>query len=226
MHTAVIYYGDIKFPEFQQQQKQAKIETTIDLNFVSGIVDKKETLIEDQSEEEKNEPDTQQEAEVQKDLEKLSMDKKEEEKVENQEKTEKKTGYLIVMGGRYIDQFSQEVLCLNLETFEWKYLGNTPMKLGAHAGEICGDKIFLFGGTDGLQFLDTLYYYDIPKNKWFIYSEKRSEKLKPRIAASLCYNPVTNELMLFGGCSYEDELNELNFVSLNEQALGKLFQKL
>jgi Galactose oxidase, central domain len=220
MHTAVIYYGDIKFPEFIPQQKQPKKETQIDLNFVSGIIDKKETIIE-QPEEEKEEPQNE-EAEAQKDLEKLEINAD-----EKQETVEKKqTGYLIVMGGRYIDQFSQEVLCLNLETFEWRYLGNTPIKLGAHAGEICGDKIFLFGGTDGLQFLDTLYYYDISRNKWFIYSEKRQEQLNPRIAASLCYNPDSNELVLFGGCSYHDELNEVHFWSLSDQVLGKLFQKL
>jgi hypothetical protein len=215
MHAAAIYYNNIEFPNVEYKPEQTKTEKTVDLNFGASVTDNEST--QENSEGEENKKEETKTEEAQKQLSDLKIGSKTE---------ENSKAYLIMMGGRYIDQFSQEILCLDLDTWEWKYLGSMPVKLCAHASDIAGDRIFLFGGTDGIQFLDTLYCFEIPSKKWYIYSEKTKNVLLPRIAASISYNPDNNELLLFGGLSYENDINDLNFLSLSNENCAKLFQKL
>ncbi len=208
MQGTVAYKGRLSFPEIQQELPEKK-EKTVDLNFISGIEAKKKGEDEEKEEETKVEEvsGSQEVAVIGKGNEKDGM-------------------FLLIFGGRHGEDFSQEILCLDLETLEWKYLGNMPFTICAHSCELANEKVFVFAGTDGMQFLDNLYYYDLKSKCWFVYRRGKNEEIFPRIAASMSYNPERKELLIFGGCSYEDELNETKILSVDNDSLKKNFQPL
>jgi len=221
MHTAIIYHGVLDFPDVKIENKtEQKKEKTIDLNFGTGIVTQTpETEEETQPEKTTTTTNSQEETKID---EKSEPEKPKDEK--------KPSSYLIVFGGRYVDEMSSEVLALDLETLEWKFLCNMPVKLCTHATEIAGDRVFIYGGTDGAQLLDTLYSFDLKTKKWYIYVEKKinNEQIRlPRIASSLCYHEENDELIVYGGLSYMgiDADDDLYFLPLGD-SFSKNFHKL
>ena len=214
MQGTVAYKGRLSFPEIQQEAPEKK-EKTVDLNFISGIEAKPSATKEEGGENEKEEEETKIE-EVSKSTEVAMIGSG----------NEKDGMFLLIFGGRHGEDFSQEILCLDLETLEWKYLGNMPFTICAHSCELANEKVFVFAGTDGMQFLDNLYYYDLKSKCWFVYKRGKNEEILPRIAASMSYNPERNEILIFGGCSYEDELNETKVLPVDELSLKKNFQPL
>lgn len=208
MHGAVIYNGSLAFPNIQAEPP--KSEKIVELNFTSGIEAKKEGEQAVEGEEEKVEEQKTNETQL----------------VKVGDENIKEGSYLIIFGGRHREEFSQEILCLDLKTLEWKYLGNMPFTIGAHSCELADDKVFVFAGTDGLQFLDNLYYYNLTTREWFIYKRGKNDNLQPRIAASMSYNPDKKEIVIFGGCWYEDELNDVKILAVDDDSLKKNFQKL
>jgi len=210
MQGTITYNGKLEFPNIQYEAPEKK-EKTIDLNFISGIEAKGEETKTEEAGNENEEEET-------KTTDIVPVNKNEGEVKEGT--------YLIVFGGRHGEDFSQEILCLDLETLEWKYLGNMPFTICAHSCELANDKVFVFGGTDGMQFLDNLYYFDLKNRQWYVYRRGKNEEILPRIAASMSYNADKQEILIFGGCSYEDELNETKILPVDEDSLKKLFQPL
>ena len=214
MHGAIIYTGKLELPD-EKSDVPVKQEKTIDLNFLSGIEAKKEGEQEDEQEEEEAPPAAGAEEES----------KNEEENNDPNAPGEEGT-FLIIFGGRQGEEFSQDILCLNLETLQWKYFGTLPFPICAHSCELAKDKVLIFGGTDGMQFLDNLYYFGLRDRQWYVYKRGKKDTTLPRISASMSYNPDKNEVLSFGGCSYEDELNEVSIIPVDKDTLKKNFQKL
>ncbi len=205
MQGTVTYNGRLEFPNVVYDAPEKK-EKTIDLNFSSNFEAKAE-------EETKTE-----------EIPSNNENKKAE--VKNEVTEGKEGSFLLVFGGRHGEDFSQEILCLDLETLEWKYLGNMPFTICAHSCELANDKVFVFGGTDGIQFLDSLYYFDLKTREWYVYIRGKNEEIYPRIAASMSYDPENKVILIFGGCSYESELNETKILRVDDDSLKQSFQPL
>ncbi len=66
------------------------------------------------------------------------------------------------MGGRCLEEISNEVFCLDLNTLELHKLASSlPIPLCAHASEIVDSNIYIYGGTNGIEFLSDIYIFSI-----------------------------------------------------------------
>lgn len=66
------------------------------------------------------------------------------------------------MGGRCFEEISSEVFCIDLNSLELRKLGSSlPVSLCAHASEIVDSNIYIYGGTNGIEFLKDIYIFSI-----------------------------------------------------------------
>ena len=212
MHACFIYYGEIKglITTNKNNIKPKKIQNSegkiIDLNIATSNI---LTEFEGQEEETKQ------------------VNEASSPEVKNGKKAAENNGsYLLLFGGRNKEEFSEEIYVLNLQTYQWAKISSMPGKMCGFGSSIYEDKIFIFGGTDGQMFLNSLFYYDISKDKWFIFSGEKNLQLMPKLVPSMAINNEEKILLIFGGCSYENETNDIIILQIDENNLKKYFKSI
>lgn len=117
--------------------------------------------------------------------------------------------YLVVIGGRYRDQIQEHIYALDLSTLTWVRLFKLPLKFCAHSSELVKDCVYIFGGTDGMKFLNDLLIFNLSNNKLYQAELKKQEirkiNMDGRMASSMSFDAKTNTLLIFGGCGYDDD---------------------
>ena len=199
MHTALFYNGELCITPAGLPVVKEK---TVDLNFSNTMLDKSE------------EP------------EKLEETKDSKELAQGKDKEKVDSRFLILMGGRTADGVSNEIWALDLKTLQWMLAGRMPQAICAQASVLVDDEVFIYGGTDGAQFLDTIYVWNIKQDKWYIYAGKAKEEslLNFRIASSMSYNSNNNTVVMFGGCSYEEEISDVQILNVKDTGFRENLQ--
>ena len=104
--------------------------------------------------------------------------------------------------------------------------------LGSHASSIIDDKyLIIYGGTNGYRFFDSILRYDIDEKKWTLMTKQPDELVgspffsEGRIAvASDSFSK--GFAVFFGGCSAENDCNDLMVVSFNHIRDSKNFSEI
>ncbi|EGR29511.1 kelch motif family protein, putative [Ichthyophthirius multifiliis] len=154
----------------------------------------------------------------------LQEQEEEEQKIEEQ-KNENQQKYLIIIGGREHEKIKNEIYALNLQSFHIKKFKEMPFGLCAHTSVIVNDLIYIFGGTNGLEFFDKFLIFSLSNYKFYEFdisdSEKKKKIIKPRMASSMSYDPVTKNICVFGGAGFDDECSTLICFNVDEYNLTK-----
>lgn len=131
-----------------------------------------------------------------------------------QNKNKNLTAYMFIIGGRTLDGISNEIFLINLNKWTCKLVAKLPHGICTHASTILKDQIFIYGGTDGFNFLNYLYCYDIKTNKLKRTLIDDSIKgFEARIAAGMTSDDE-GKLIIFGGSTFEEEKNELLLIKV------------
>ncbi|EAR97230.3 kelch motif protein (macronuclear) [Tetrahymena thermophila SB210] len=139
---------------------------------------------------------------------------------DNKQGEQQKQKYMIVIGGRYLDQVKSEIYSLNLSNYEWKRIKDLPFEICAHTSTVVEDSIYIFGGTSGQEFYDKLYIFQLTNQKLYEFEitpqEKKQCMLTPRMASAMSYDQESKKLYIFGGASIEDETTALISINTNK----------
>ena len=88
---------------------------------------------------------------------------------------------------------------------------NNPIPRIAHAQAVIGDKIYIFGGRQGIQMdespLNDLHYFDVKKETW-TQVKVQGETPSPRSFHQMV--SVSSSLFVFGGCGNDGRLSDLH----------------
>ena len=58
------------------------------------------------------------------------------------------------------------ILDLNNEVQKWHFLCNLPVQLCSHSSCIVGNKLYVYGGTNGVTFFDSVSILDLKTLTW------------------------------------------------------------
>ncbi len=120
-----------------------------------------------------------------------------------------------MIGGRSFDKLSSDIVCVNLTEGKSGVLKRLPFGICAHASAIVNDNIFIFGGTDGAKFLDSLYIYEILSGR-LSKAMLPKDLVPPLLAPALCESTTSSgSLVLFGGSTYENEIDTFYVIDTN-----------
>ena len=80
----------------------------------------------------------------------------------------------------------------------------------------------MYGGTNGITFFDSVSMFDLKTLSWKDMYENTAKPSQPiqkiplgRIATSMCYAADLNVVVVFGGCGFNDDSNDLYIIDLN-----------
>lgn len=81
---------------------------------------------------------------------------------------------MFIYGGYVADQgvYLKDILCLNLNTMEWKKLyvssSNSPEPEARNCGSMIAHSgnLWLFGGSNGTKTLNDMWKFNLSQNKW------------------------------------------------------------
>ncbi|XP_048455604.1 kelch domain-containing protein 2 isoform X3 [Rhincodon typus] len=109
-----------------------------------------------------------------------------------------------VFGGRYQDARTNDLYYLDLDTWEWNEVVQSPDQIPVGRSwhsltTISNDHLFLFGGfTTDKQPLSDAWIYSVSKNEWLKVEHQYSDR--PRLWHSACTSDEA-EVIVFGGCA-------------------------
>ncbi|XP_043553300.1 kelch domain-containing protein 2-like isoform X2 [Chiloscyllium plagiosum] len=109
-----------------------------------------------------------------------------------------------VFGGRYQDARTNDLYYLDLDTWEWNEVVQSPDQIPVGRSwhsltTISNDHLFLFGGfTTDKQPLSDAWIYSVSTNEWLKVEHQYSDK--PRLWHSACTSDEA-EVIVFGGCA-------------------------
>ncbi len=99
-----------------------------------------------------------------------------------------------------MDQASAIVEVYDPQTDLWSEVTPLPQPLFAYAIAVLGGKLYLFGGSDGIRYLDTVFVYDPATNTW----TTGTPMSEPR---GFCAAAVVGErIYIVGGYNGQNEL--------------------
>ena len=86
------------------------------------------------------------------------------------------------------------------ETFEWKRLNSTgiiPSPRGGQSASVIGNRVFVYGGSEGIYIYDDMFVYDVTLDSWEAL-ELQGEEPAGRTNHAMDVDPDGN-LVVFGG---------------------------
>jgi leucine-zipper-like transcriptional regulator 1 len=131
---------------------------------------------------------------------------------------------MIVIGGwnSAYPNTTKEISVLHLDTLTWERVtpGGDPMvACNMHTSNLYKDKIFVFRGGDGTNYLNDLYCYDLIKNTWNYIKGKGAPPSQRANHAATIYK---DSLFIFGGWNGIDRLNDLTSFCLTSYEWSRL----
>lgn len=125
---------------------------------------------------------------------------------------------LVVIGGRRMHQVLDEVQVLNTDGMKWSTMnlrGVVPAREG-HAAALIGERIFIFGGTNGTLLTSDIFCLDVEQSsigQVSVYGPSPSPRRDHSIAAS----EDGRRLWLFGGSDGQNQLGDLQIFEVERQ---------
>lgn len=113
---------------------------------------------------------------------------------------------------------TKEIYSLCLDTMVWEKitpLGEPMVSCNMHSANLYNHCIYVFRGGDGINYLNTLHYYDIQKNTWNSVVQYGTPPSPRANHASAVNGDI---LYIFGGWNGVDRLNDLlslNFLTMS-----------
>ena len=146
----------------------------------------------------------------------LEEQKLNEEEITVNEKSLKTQSFMIIIGGRTMDKISNEILSVDLNKWVCTSLFKLPHGICSHSSVLIGNELYIYAGTDGTGFLNTLYCFDLRNGnlKRFIV-EDELKSIGGRIAANMVEDEDGN-LVIFGGSTFEEEKNDVIVIRRKE----------
>lgn len=113
--------------------------------------------------------------------------------------------------------FCDEIHQYDIEGEEWTLLGQTQTPMGAHCSAIfqSTNSLFVYGGTNGARFFDSILKMNLETKEWTMLRSFDGDETgnreffqSPRIA-SMMAQADEEVLVLFGGSGYEKDFNDV-----------------
>jgi hypothetical protein len=129
---------------------------------------------------------------------------------------------LYIFGGRLYDSIDNKLYKINLSTLKIDDNFTTlPSSLCCFSYCLFKHYIIIYGGTDGINFLNNIYLYNIKNNKWAksklnIGKSDINSIFEGKISAQMCIDEDSNLLLIFGGSSIHQDSNELFSIDLQQ----------
>lgn len=117
---------------------------------------------------------------------------------------------------------TKEIYALNLEKLNWVKIcpGGEPMvPCNMHTANLYQEKIFVFRGGDGMNYLHDLHYFDLCNNTW---NTVTSSGKMPSARANHSSSVFNDHLFIFGGWNGGDRLSDLYKMSFQTQSWVKI----
>ena len=80
-------------------------------------------------------------------------------------KNNSKSKYIFVLGGRLIDNISNEVFSFNLESKVWEKFTTIPFMLSSFSTVLIKQFIVIYGGTDCIEFFNNIILLNVETKK-------------------------------------------------------------
>jgi leucine-zipper-like transcriptional regulator 1 len=104
---------------------------------------------------------------------------------------------------------TREIFTLHLKEFRWQKIepiGEPMVACNMHSANLYGDRIYVFRGGDGTNYLNDLHCYDLSTNRW---QSVLSVGRPPSPRANHSSAVFRDHLFIFGGWNGVDRLNDL-----------------
>ncbi|KYQ93592.1 Kelch repeat-containing protein [Tieghemostelium lacteum] len=129
---------------------------------------------------------------------------------------------LIVFGGGSFSGFLNDILSFSLENCKWSAIqtaANTVVPCGRskHSSCLVDDRLYIFGGGDGIRLYNDMFYLDLVQWRWYqVDCSNVSQKPSPRWGHTMVKLPDNKSLLLFGGHAGSKRLNDLYIFNIEE----------
>lgn len=132
--------------------------------------------------------------------------------------------FLYIFGGRLYDAIDKKVYRINLNTSHIDSDFTTlPMPLCSFSYALYKNYLVIYGGTDGINFLSTIYIYNINNNKWAKSklklsksSDKEAYLSEGKIGSHMAIDEENEIVLIFGGSSIQQDSNAFISLSLKD----------
>lgn len=119
--------------------------------------------------------------------------------------------FIYIIGGWNSSNTSttKEIYALNIEKLNWvkiNPIGEAMVPCNMHTSNLYKEKIFVFRGGDGMNYLHDLHYFELCNNSW---NSVASSGTMPSARANHSSSVFNNNLFIFGGWNGGDRLNDL-----------------
>ena len=131
--------------------------------------------------------------------------------LEEEEISEEKNNiipYLFIIGGRTFEQIHDQILCVNLNTWEYRAAAKLSSGLCCHSSSLVKNQIFIMAGASSLAFLSEISVFNILSNSLYKFNIQNND-FGERIAISSVVDHSNSQILIFGGMCIEDEKNDL-----------------
>ena len=104
---------------------------------------------------------------------------------------------------------TKEIYSLDLESLNWSKIqptGEQMVPCNMHTSNLYQNKIFVFRGGDGINYLHDLHLFDLTNNSW---NSVKGQGKMPSARANHASSVFNDHLYIFGGWNGNDRLNDL-----------------
>jgi hypothetical protein len=137
-----------------------------------------------------------------------------------------KENYLYIFGGRLYESIDDKIYRVNLSSNKTESIGKMPSPLCSFSYVGYKHFIIIYGGTDGVSFINDIIIFNIISQKWakskiqinsdFINNDPNLIGFLGRIGSMMALDHVTENLVIFGGSSLHKDNNYTFVVNLKE----------
>jgi len=134
--------------------------------------------------------------------------------------------FIYIFGGRLYESIDNKIYRINLSNLKCECLGEMPTPLCSFSYTVFKHFIVIYGGTDGITFINDIIIYNIITQKWakskvqinsdFIDNDANLIAFLGRIGSMMSLDPVTENLIIFGGSSLHKDTNYTFVINMNE----------
>lgn len=139
---------------------------------------------------------------------------------------------IFILGGRLYDSIDNKIYKVNLATLKVQSdFSRLPCSLCSFAYAIYKNYLIIYGGSDGVSFLNSIFIYNLNNNKWaqskFNFDiNGQVVKIDGKIGSQMSVDEENDILIIFGGSTIHEDSNETYILSLtallNENNLIKV----